>query len=342
MNQPTFSLAELQTRFRLSLRGDPDVRIDGIGTLTSAGPTQIAFLAGRAHRKALPATRAGVVVLRETDANACPTAALISSDPYLDFARIASLFDRRIHPAAGIHGSAVVDASADIDPSASIGPFCAVGPRARIEAGVELGPGCAVGQDCVVGAQSRLVARVTLVERVRLGRRVLVHPGAVIGADGFGLVPTPDGWFKLPQLGGVWIGDDCEIGANTTIDRGAIEDTVLDEDVRLDNQIHIAHNVRIGAHTAMAGCAAIAGSTQIGRWCLIGGAVGIVGHIEICDHVTIIAMSRVTQSIRQPGEYGSGTPLQPSRLWRRNAVRFTQLDAMAKRLGKSPQEPLDE
>jgi UDP-3-O-[3-hydroxymyristoyl] glucosamine N-acyltransferase len=177
-----------------------------------------------------------------------------------------------------------------------------------------------------------LVARVTLVCRVHLGERVLVHPGAVIGADGFGLAPDQGAWLKVPQLGGVRIGNDCEIGANTTIDRGAIDDTLLEEDVRLDNQIQVGHNVRIGAHTAIAGCVAIAGSTTIGRWCLIGGAAGIVGHLTLCDKVTIGAMSLVTHSIDTPGEYASGTPLQPKREWRKNAARFGQLDRLARLL----------
>lgn len=342
MSGSRFAAGELARRFGLALRGDPGREIDGVGTLAGAGPSQLAFLANRAYRAQLPATRAGAVVLGAADADAATGTALVSADPYLDFARIAALFERRAHPAAGVHPSAVLDASAAVDPTASIGPHCWIGPRAVVEAGAEIGPGCQVGEDCVVGAQSRLVARVTLVARVRLGRRVLVHPGAVLGADGFGLAPSAAGWTKVPQLGGVRIGDDCEIGANTTIDRGAIEDTVLEEDVRLDNQIQVGHNVRIGAHTAMAGCAAVAGSTRIGRWCLVGGAAGIVGHLEVCDRVTITAMSLVTHSIREPGEYSSGTPLQPRRQWRKNAVRFGQLDTLARRIGRNPQEPTDE
>lgn len=189
-----------------------------------------------------------------------------------------------------------------------------------------------IGEDCIVGAGSELVARVTLVKRVRLGRRVLVHPGAVLGADGFGLAMDAGRWLKVPQLGGVVIGDDCEIGANTSIDRGAIEDTVLEEDVRLDNQIQVGHNARIGAHTALAGCAAVAGSARIGRYCLIGGGAGVLGHLEVCDRVVVTAMSLVTHSIREPGEYSSGTPLMPNREWRRNSVRFKQLDALVRRM----------
>jgi UDP-3-O-[3-hydroxymyristoyl] glucosamine N-acyltransferase len=200
-----------------------------------------------------------------------------------------------------------------------------------VGAGAVVGPGSVVGEDCVIGAQSELVARVTLVTRVRLGARVLIHPGAVLGADGFGLAFDRGGWIKVPQLGGVVVGDDCEIGANTTIDRGAMGDTVLEADVRLDNQIQIAHNVVIGAHTAMAGCSAVAGSARIGRYCLIGGGAGVLGHLEICDRVTITAMSLVTHSIREPGEYSSGTPLMDNRQWRKAAVRFKQLDDLAKR-----------
>ncbi|MFN7553172.1 MAG: UDP-3-O-(3-hydroxymyristoyl)glucosamine N-acyltransferase [Pseudomonadota bacterium] len=342
MSGAAHTLGDLAARFGLGLRGDPAARIDGVGTLAGAGPSQLAFFANRAYRAQLPGTRAAAVVLREDDAGTAPGATLISRDPYLDFARIAALFERRARPVPGIHPTAVVDASASVDPGASVGPHCCVGPQSRIEAGAELGPGCVIGPGCAVGAQSRLVARVTLVERVTLGRRVLVHPGAVIGADGFGIAPSSAGWTKVPQLGGVRIGDDCEIGANTTIDRGAIEDTVLEEDVRLDNQIQIGHNVRIGAHTAMAGCAAVAGSTRIGRWCLIGGAAGIVGHLEVCDRVTITAMSLVTRSIREPGEYSSGTPLQPRRQWRRNAARFGQLDALARSVRRGNQEPSDD
>ncbi|MDO5611272.1 MAG: UDP-3-O-(3-hydroxymyristoyl)glucosamine N-acyltransferase, partial [Pseudomonadota bacterium] len=181
---------------------------------------------------------------------------------------------------------------------------------------------------CVVGAGSELIARVTLVTRVRIGQRVRIHPGAVIGADGFGLAMEAGRWLNVPQLGGVVIGDDCEIGANTCIDRGALEDTVLEEDVRLDNQIQIGHNVHIGAHTAMAGCSAAAGSAKIGRYCLIGGAAGVLGHLEICDQVMVTAMSLVTHSIREPGEYSSGTPLMDNRAWRKSAARFKQLDRL--------------
>ncbi|MBX3698449.1 MAG: UDP-3-O-(3-hydroxymyristoyl)glucosamine N-acyltransferase [Dokdonella sp.] len=328
-----YSLGEIAERFGLELKGDASRQIRGVSTLASAGPDQLGFLANPRYRSQLATTAAGAVIVGPQDAGEIDgrkTPALVADEPYVAFARVASLFESRSAPAAGIHSSAVVAESAHVSAAASIGPLCVVEEGAVIEDGAVIGPQCCIGPECRVGAQSRLSARVVLVDRVRLGRRVIVHAGAVIGADGFGLAFDRDHWIKVPQLGGVSIGDDCEIGANTTIDRGALEDTVLEEDVRLDNQIQIAHNVRIGAHTAIAGCAAIAGSSKIGRYCLIGGGAGIIGHLTIADRVTITAMSLVTHSIREPGEYSSGTPIQESRLWRRNAARFKHLDQLAR------------
>jgi UDP-3-O-[3-hydroxymyristoyl] glucosamine N-acyltransferase len=334
MDAPGYALADLAGRFGLRLHGDGATRITGVGTLERAGPRQLAFLANPLYRRQLEHATAGAVVLREADAGTSPVPCLIAADPYLAFARIAALFESRRDVAPGIHPTAVIDPSARVAPGASIGPHASIGPGCIVDDGAVVGPGCVLVEDCTVGAGSELLARVTLVARVRLGCRVRIHPGAVIGADGFGLAMDAGRWAKVPQLGGVRIGDDCEIGANTTIDRGAIEDTVLEEDVRLDNQIQVGHNVHIGAHTAMAGCVAVAGSARIGRHCLIGGGVGIVGHIEICDRVTVTARSLVTHSITRPGEYSSGTPLQPSRDWRRNAARFKQLDALARKIAR--------
>ncbi len=332
MSAPAFRIAELAERFGLELRGDGAQTIHGVATLAAATPAQLSFLANPHYRAQLASSAAGCVVLRAEDAPARAGACLVAADPYVAFARIAALFERTPAPAAGIHPSAVVAPGARVAPGASIGPLSVIEDGAVVEDGAVLGPQCLVGPDCTVGAQSRLVARVTLVTRVTLGRRVLVHPGAVIGADGFGLAFDRDRWLKVPQLGGVRIGDDCEIGANTTIDRGALEDTVLEEDVRLDNQIQIAHNVVIGAHTAMAGCAAVAGSTTLGRYCLIGGGAGILGHLRVADRVTIAARSLITHSISAAGEYASGVPFQNRREWRRNAARFKQLDELARRL----------
>ena len=322
--------SDLADRFGLVLRGE-DRAITGVGTLASATPEQVSFLANPRYRAQLDATRAGVVVLREQDATLHSGTALLATDPYVAFAKIASLFETSPESPVGIHPSAVIDASAQVDPTACIGAHVSIGARSRVGAGTMIGPGCVIGLDCDVGSDCHLVARVTLVTRVRLGQRVLIHPGAVLGADGFGLAMDAGRWIKVPQLGGVVIGNDCEIGANTTIDRGALEDTVLEEDVRLDNQIQIGHNVHIGAHTAMAGCSAIAGSARIGRRCLIGGGAGILGHLELCDGVVITAMSLVTHSIHVPGEYSSGTPLMDNRSWRKNAARFRQLDRIARR-----------
>ena len=336
MGGPVFALEALAARFGLELRGDGATRIEGVGTLAGAGAGQLAFLANPAYRKQLADTRAGAVVLRADDAAGSPVPCLVAQDPYAAFARLAALFEAAPAPSPGVHPSAVVEAGAQLAADASVGPLCFVAARARIGAGAVLGPGCVVGEDCEVGEGCQLVARVTLVARVRLGKRVRVHPGAVLGAEGFGLAMAEGRWLKVPQLGGVLVGDDCEIGANTTIDRGAIEDTVLEEDVRLDNQIQVGHNVRIGAHTAMAGCVAVAGSTRIGRYCLIGGGAGFVGHIEVGDRVTVGARSLVTHSLAGPGEYASGTPVQPTREWRRNAARFKQLDDMARKIANLP------
>lgn len=326
-------LAELAARFGLEVRGDGGTLIHGVGTLADAGPGQLSFLANPRYRRELASSRAGAVVLSAADAADAPMPCLVARQPYVAFARIAALFEPVPVHAPGIHPSAVVAADAVVDPGAHVGPFTSIGARCRIGAGAVIGPGCVLGEDNEVGPGCELVARVTLVTRVRLGARVRIHPGAVLGADGFGLAMDAGRWTKVPQLGGVVVGDDCEIGANTTIDRGALGDTVLEEDVRLDNQIQVGHNVRIGAHTAMAGCVAVAGSARIGRYCLVGGAAGIAGHLEICDKVTITAMSFVTQSITKPGEYSSGMPVQDGRVWRRNAARFRHLDEMARKLG---------
>jgi UDP-3-O-[3-hydroxymyristoyl] glucosamine N-acyltransferase len=334
-SQPT-TLGELSARFGLELRGDPDAVVTGVGTLEGAGPGEVAFLANPLYRRQLSAARATAVILRQEDAADCPVAALVTRDPYSAFARIAALFETAPPAVAGIDPSAVVDPTAHVDPSASVGALCSIGARARVGAGAVIGAGSMVGPDCEVGADCELVARATLVLRVRLGQRVRVHPGAVLGADGFGLAMQSGRWIKVPQLGGVVVGDDCEIGANTCIDRGALDDTVLEEDVRIDNLVQVGHNVRIGAHTANAGTVAIAGSTRIGSRCLIGGGAGFVGHITICDGVTITAMSLVTRSITEPGEYSSGTPIQRNRDWRRNAARFKQLDQLARKIARHP------
>lgn len=327
----------LAERFGLTVHGDGGIAVTGVATLASAGAGQLAFLSNPRYRPQLAETAAGIVVLRDADANGYAGTALIARDPYVAYAKIAALFEPVPVAAAGAHASAVVDPTAVLDPTASIGPQVCIGARTTIGAGVRIGPGCVVGDDCVIGDGAHLVARVTLVTRVRLGQRVTIHPGAVIGSEGFGLaMDRPEGgtphWINVPQLGGVVVGDDCDIGANTTIDRGALDDTTLEEGVRLDNLIQIGHNVRIGAHTAIAGCVGVAGSTRIGRYCLLAGKVGVAGHLEICDNVVVHAMTMVSASITEPGEYSAGIPAQPTREWRKNAVRIRQLDSLARRI----------
>ena len=334
MTAPVFPASELAQRFGLHLRGE-DRDVAGVGTLAEATPEQLGFLANPRYRVQLEYTRAGVVVLREDDAGAFAGTALVARDPYSAFARIAALFEQLPVREPGIHPSTAIDPSAEVSPEAHIGPFTSIGARTKISAGAVIGPGCCIGDDCEIGEGCELQARVTLVARVRLGKRVRILPGAVLGAAGFGLAMDAGRWINVPQLGGVVVGDDCEIGANTTIDRGALGDTVLEEDVRLDNQIQIGHNVHVGAHTAMAGCSAVAGSARIGRYCLIGGGAGILGHLEVCDRVVVTAMSLVTHSLREPGEYSSGTPLMDNRSWRKSAARFKQLDRLARATPRS-------
>ncbi len=338
MSGARYTLAQLAEKFDLKVTGNADTQIIGVAPLATANNDHISFLANSLYRKLLSQTQAAAIILREADASLASVPCLIAKDPYVAFAKISALFEIKNTAKPGIHSTAVIDPSATIEASASIGPFASIGANVRIEANVVIGPSCIIGDDCHIATNSQLVARVTLVTRVMLGQRVLIHPGAVLGAEGFGLAMDAGRWLKVPQLGGVVIGDDCEIGANTTIDRGALGDTVLEEDVRLDNQIQIGHNVHIGAHTAMAGAVAVAGSTKIGRYCLIGGGAGIVGHIEICDKVRINAFSLVTSSITEPGEYTSGSPLQESREWRKNAARFKQLDEMARKIKRSTQK----
>ena len=332
MDKLAYTAAQIAEHVGLELRGDGGVRIDGVASLDAAGPSQVSFLANHRYLSSLAGTGAGVVILRPDHAGDYAGTALLAPDPYVAYARAAALFELREATDPGIHPSAVVDPAAEVDPGAHVGPLVSVGPRTKVARGAIIGPGCVIGEDCEIGAGTELVARVTLVRRVRIGARTLIHPGAVLGADGFGLAMDEGQWIKVPQLGGVRIGDDCEIGATTTIDRGAIDDTVLEDNVRLDNLIQIAHNVHVGAHTAMAGCVGIAGSTRIGRYCMFAGAAGAAGHLEICDNVTVTAMSMVTHSITEPGEYSSGLPAMPARDWRRSAVRLRQLDALARRV----------
>jgi UDP-3-O-[3-hydroxymyristoyl] glucosamine N-acyltransferase len=338
----SYRLADLGARFGLAVHGDPDAVIDGVGTLLAGTPSQISFLANPAYRVQLANTRAGAVILKAGDVAACPTNGLVADDPYLAFARIAALFDPRPAARPGIHPSAVIAATATLGANPSIGANAVIGEGCVIGDGCTIGPGSVLETDCSLGDGCRLHANVSLGHGVRLGRRVIVHPGAVIGADGFGIAFAGDKWEKVPQLGSVTIGDDCEIGANTCIDRGAIEDTVLEEDVRVDNLCQVGHNARIGAHTAIAGGVSIAGSARLGRYCLVGGAAGVGGHIEIADRTTITAMTAVLRAITEPGQTWSGTVFaQPVRSWQKNFSRLLKLDELARRVTQLEKKPGD-
>lgn len=313
--------------------------VRGLATLTSAQTDQLTFLSRADYSKHLPLCRAAAVIVSDKLTATSPVPLLKVKNPYLAYAQVSALFARPSSAASGIHASAIVDPSARIADSAVIGARAVIGADAVIGEGSLIGAGSVVGNGVVLGAGCVLQAHVTLYDEVVLGDRVLIHSGAVIGADGFGFAPKPEGgWQKIHQLGTVRIGDDVEIGANTTIDRGAIEDTIIEAGVIIDNQVQIAHNVHIGRNTAIAACTGIAGSTQIGAHCTIAGAVGIVGHLKIVDNVHITAMTLVTGSIDTAGSYSGGTPVLPSRQWRRSAVRFGQLEEIAKRLKELEQE----
>ncbi|MBB3330600.1 UDP-3-O-[3-hydroxymyristoyl] glucosamine N-acyltransferase [Halomonas campaniensis] len=334
-DSPTYLLGELAERIGARLIGDAGRRVNGLATLRDAGPDQVAFLANRAYLKDLPATRAAAVLLHPQHGEACPVARLELDNPYLGYAALSRLFDPLASRApGGVHPSAVVD------PSATLGARVDVGANAVIEAGVSLGddvvigPGSVVGADTAIGAGTRLHANVTVCHGVIIGQRVILHSGCVIGGDGFGFAHDGARWHKIAQLGGVVLGDDVEVGSCSSIDRGALGDTLIGNDVKIDSQVQIAHNVQIGDHSALAGCVGIAGSTKVGRHCMLGGGVGLSGHLTICDGVQVTGMSLVTNSIHEPGVYSSGTGAMKNTQWRKNAVRFKQLDDIAKRLSR--------
>jgi len=338
-----FSLAELAERLGARLLGEGERRVRRVATLTSAGEGDIAFITNKRYRHQLAETHATAVLLSEADLEFAGEGvhSLVVDDPHLAYARVAAWLNPEPDEGSGVHPSAVVDATAEVDASAWIGPQCVIEAGAVIGAGCRIGPGCVVGRDAVIGEGGRLVANVTICHDSRIGKRVMIHPGVVIGADGFGFANDKGEWVKIPQLGRVLIGDDVDIGANTTVDRGAIEDTVIEDGVKIDNLVQVAHNVHIGAHSAIAGCAGIAGSARIGKHCALGGGVGVVGHLQIADNVIVTGMSMVSHTITEPGVYSSGTPLQENAKWHRNYVRFKQLDDMARRL-KRLEKQLDE
>lgn len=327
-------LGELAVRFGCELQGDPDATVERVATLQDAQPGTLSFLANPKYRKHLGTTRASAVVLDAASAAECPVNALVAANPYATYARIAQLLHPEPTFTGGRHPTAVVDPQARVHPSAWIGPHCYVAAHAVVGVGVYLGPGTVVLERASIGAASRCVAHVTLCADVHVGERCIFAPGVVLGADGFGQAPDKDGYVKVPQVGAVRIGNDVEIGANTTIDRGAIDDTVIEDGVKIDNQVQVGHNCRIGAHTVIAGCVGISGSVTVGKRCMIGGMVGVVGHLEICDDVYLTGKTMVSHSITKPGLYSGQLPLDEARRFRRNSARFQHLDELARRLQK--------
>ncbi len=321
------TLGEIAVRYGLELAGDPGQSIDGVAALATATPGKLSFCTGAKYRKQLAATRATAVVLPRALAADCPVAALISQRPYASYARIAS----GLHPLAAVAAGRA--RGAEVAPTASVAASAWIGPNAVVGAGAVIGERCSIGPNCVIedgarlGDDCRLQAGVTVCRDVTAGSRCMFKAGAVVGSDGFGFAPDADGYVKVPHLGSVRLGNDVEVGANTTIDRGTIEDTVIGDGVKLDNQVQVGHNCRIGAHTVVAGCVGISGSTIIGSRCMIGGAVGIAGHLEIGDEVVVTGYSLVTHSLAGPGIYSSGMPAIEAAKWRRAVARLHRLDA---------------
>ena len=330
----TVSLGQLAVEFGLELRGDPDVQVRRVATLSGAAGDAVSFLANQQYRSQLESTTAAAVILAPEDADACPVAALVSSNPYAAYARVADRLHPLAAPVPGNHGSAVIGDGCVVPDSSQVGPLAVLGDRVQLGEGVVIGPSCVVGNDAVIGDGTRLIARVTITDRVRIGRRCIFHPGVVIGADGFGIAPDDGAWVKVPQLGTVEIGDDVEIGANTTVDRGAIDNTVIGDGVKLDNHIQIGHNVHIGDHTVMAAKVGVSGSTRIGKRCMIAADCAFTGHLDIADDVVMTARAVLTHSVKEPGVFAGLLPADESRSWRKNVARFRQLDDLARRLKK--------
>ncbi|CFQ61715.1 UDP-3-O-(3-hydroxymyristoyl)glucosamine N-acyltransferase [Yersinia alsatica] len=329
---PSIRLADLAQQLDAQVHGDGDLVITGIASMHSAEPSQITFLSNSRYQEQLATCNAGAVVLTEADLPFCKSAALVVKNPYLTYARMAQIMDTTPQPAQDIAPSAV------ISPRATLGENVSIGANAVIESGVVLGDnvvigaGCFIGKNTHIGAGSRLWANVSVYHEVVIGQNCLIQSGTVIGADGFGYANDRGNWIKIPQLGSVHIGDRVEIGACTTIDRGALDNTIIGNGVIIDNQCQIAHNVVIGDNTAVAGGVIMAGSLKVGRYCMIGGASVINGHMEICDKVTITGMGMVMRPITEPGLYSSGIPLQPNKVWRKTAALVMNIDGINKRL----------
>jgi UDP-3-O-[3-hydroxymyristoyl] glucosamine N-acyltransferase len=333
-------LADIVAKLGGEAVGEVSAPLTGVATLDSAGPGQIAFLANPKYRGKLASTRASAVIVGPGDRDAASMPRIVSENPYAYYARTVALFNPPPAVQPGIHPFAQIDATANVDATAEIGPFVVIGPRAQVGAGASIGAHGVLGDGVRIGAHTRLYPRVTVYSECSLGERCIVHSGVVIGSDGFGMAPFEGRWLKIPQVGAVRIGNDVEIGANCAIDRGALDDTVIEDGVKLDNLIQVAHNVRIGAHSVIAGCVGISGSVTIGKHCMVGGGAGFVGHISVCDNVTISGYSFITKSITRPGTYTSGMPFMPHAEWLRNTVYVRRLYKLARELRKDQQGEL--
>ena len=336
----SLSLAEIVSSIdfpsAVELLADPEFQITRLASLDMATPTELSFLSHSQYFSKLSTTNAGCVVVSPTSREAASKrgACIVVSDPYHYFALITQLWKRRhcSPELAAIHPTSFVDPAAVIGPGVFIGAFAFIDAGAVLETGVHIGEHCVVGKRARIGADTRLSARVSVGEDCQIGQRCIFHAGVVVGADGFGFAPHGGKWIKIEQLGAVKIGDDCEIGANTCIDRGALQDTVLEDGVKLDNLVQIGHNARIGKHTAMAGCAGVAGSAVIGAHCTVGGGAIVLGHLTLADHVHISAASTVTRSISKSGQYTGLFPIDENARWEKNAVTLKHLHALRDRL----------
>ncbi|MDN5498824.1 MAG: UDP-3-O-(3-hydroxymyristoyl)glucosamine N-acyltransferase [Shewanella sp.] len=326
------TLKELSLILDGVVQGDETLVINSVATLEQATAGQISFLANSKYRAQLESTQASAVLLSAKDAQDYPGTALVVKDPYVGFARVAQLLDTTPKAAMGIHPSAQIDPSAQLGEGVAIGANVVIGANVILGENVQIGAGTVIGQDSIIGSNSRLWANVTLYHNVHLGQDCIIHSGAVIGSDGFGYANERGQWVKIPQTGGVRIGDRVEIGANSTIDRGALGHTEIHNGVIIDNQVQVAHNDIIGENTAIAGSTTIAGSVTIGKYCIIGGNCAIAGHLSIADGVHISGATNITGNMREPGLYSSATVAMDNKTWRKNTVRFRQLDELFQRV----------
>jgi len=326
------TLEKLAEHVKGKVFGDGSVEIDSVATLSNARSGQLSFLTNPKYRSFLTSTLASAVIVKEHIPEAAELIQLIVDNPHAAYAKITQVLYPERKPAAGINKYANIHENSRIDDDVSIGPNVVIEEGAEIAKGVCIKANSFIGRNVVIGEDTLIYPNVTILDEVQIGQRCIIFPAAVIGGDGFGHAYDDNGWVKIPQVGTVIIGNDVEIGSGTTIDRGAIENTVIEDGVKLDNQIHIAHNVRIGENSLLAACVGISGSVTIGKNCMFGGLAAVAGHITITDNVIITGMGMVTKSINRAGSYSSGIPVAPSPLWRRYVGRFKRLDGLYNRV----------